>query len=112
MTRGEVWSINLDPTVGSEIRKTRPAAILSIDATGALPLRVIVPFTGWKTHFSQAPWLVHVISDRENGLAKDSAADTVQVRSISELRFVERLGVLSASDLGRIEDAIRLVLGL
>ena len=112
MTRGEVWSINLDPAFGSEIRKTRPAAILSIDAAGALPLRVIIPFTGWKAHFSQAPWLVAISVDGRNGLVKESAADAVQVRSVSELRFVERLGVLSESDLDRIESAVRVVLGL
>jgi mRNA interferase MazF len=45
MRRGEVWLINLDPTVGAEIRKTRPAVIVNDDAIGALPLRVIVPLT-------------------------------------------------------------------
>ena len=45
MRRGEVWLINLDPTVGSEIKKTRPAVIVNDDAIGILPLRVIVPIT-------------------------------------------------------------------
>lgn len=112
MKRGEIWSINLDPTIGSEIRKTRPALVLSIDAAGALPLRVIIPFTGWKDHFSSAPWLVRVAPDDGNGLLKESAADTIQVRSVSEDRFVDRLGVLSEPDVRRIEDSVRLVLGL
>jgi len=43
--RGEVWLINLDPTVGQEIRKTRPAVIVSDDSVGVLPLKVIVPLT-------------------------------------------------------------------
>jgi mRNA interferase MazF len=47
MRRGEVWLINLDPTVGSEIQKTRPAVIVNDDAIGILPLRVIVPITAW-----------------------------------------------------------------
>lgn len=41
MHRGEVWLINLDPTVGAEIRKVRPAVIVNDDAVGILPLRVI-----------------------------------------------------------------------
>jgi len=45
MNRGEIWSVNLDPTVGSEIRKTRPAIIVNDDGVGLLPLRVIVPLT-------------------------------------------------------------------
>jgi mRNA interferase MazF len=42
MRRGEVWLINLDPSIGAEIRKTRPAVIVNDDAVGVLPLRVIV----------------------------------------------------------------------
>ncbi len=45
MQRGEVWLINLDPTVGAEITKTRPAVIVDDDAIGVLPLKVIVPVT-------------------------------------------------------------------
>jgi len=48
MRRGEIWLINLDPTVGAEIRKTRPAVIVNDDAIGILPLKVIVPVTDWK----------------------------------------------------------------
>jgi len=70
MRRGEVWLINLDPTVGSEIKKTRPAVIVNDDAIGILPLRVIVPITAWQeryrtdrptverkiSHFTRRPW--------------------------------------------------------
>lgn len=63
MNRAEIWRINLDPSVGAEIRKTRPALILSVDAIGALPLRVVVPITGWKERFSKAPWLVRLEPD-------------------------------------------------
>jgi mRNA interferase MazF len=45
MHRGEVWLINLDPTVGAEIRKAKPAVIVNDDAVGLLPLKVIVPIT-------------------------------------------------------------------
>lgn len=54
MLRGEVWLINLDPTLGSEIKKTRPAVIVNDDAIGILPLKVIVPITDWKDHYSVA----------------------------------------------------------
>ncbi len=42
MRRGQVWLINLDPTIGAEIQKIRPAAIVNDDAVGTLPLKVIV----------------------------------------------------------------------
>ena len=49
--KGEIWLINLDPTIGAEIRKTRPAVIVSEDAISILPLRVIVPLTDWKERY-------------------------------------------------------------
>ena len=58
MLRGEVWLINLDPTLGAEIRKSRPSIIVSSDTIGILPLRVIVPLTDWKNHYQQAAWMV------------------------------------------------------
>jgi len=60
MHRGEIWLINLDPTVGAEIKKSRPAIIVNVDEVGVLPLRIIVPITEWKEHYSQAPWLVKI----------------------------------------------------
>ena len=45
MHKGEIWLINLNPTIGPEIRKTRPAVIVNDNAVGVLPLRVIVPLT-------------------------------------------------------------------
>ena len=112
MKRGEIWRINLDPSIGAEIRKTRPALILSIDAIGVLPLRVVVPITGWKDKFTQATWLVRLEPDTNNKLDKVSAADAFQVRSVSESRFVELLGRLSTADMSRVENAVRIVLGI
>jgi mRNA interferase MazF len=51
MNRGEVWLINLSPTIGAEITKTRSAIIVNDDAIGVLPLKVIVPITEWKERF-------------------------------------------------------------
>lgn len=55
MRRGEIGLINLDPTIGAEIRKTRPAVIVNDDAVGILPLRVVVPITDWKERYTVAP---------------------------------------------------------
>ena len=112
MNRGEIWRINLDPSIGAEIRKIRSALILSVDAIGSLPLRVVVPITGWKDKFAQATWLVRLEPDETNKLDKPSAADTFQVRSVSETRFVELIGMVSVADMARVEDAVRIVLGL
>lgn len=111
MLKGEIWLINLDPTVGAEIRKTRPAVIVSEDAIGILPLRIIVPLTDWKDCYSMAPWMVEIIPEAHNGLAKPSAADAFQVRSVSQERFVRRVGALNDDQMRQILKAIQIVIG-
>lgn len=112
MLRGEIWLINLDPTIGAEIKKSRPAIIVNDDAVGILPLKVIVPVTEWKEHYATAPWMVRVEPDAENGLDKTSAADAFQVRSVSQQRFVRRLGKLSDVTLKAVTDALAAVLDI
>lgn len=109
MMRGEVWLINLDPTVGAEIKKTRPVVIVSSDVIGILPLRVVVPLTDWKEHYHQAAWMVRISPDKKNGLSKESAADTFQVRSVSTVRFIRKLGELAREEMNHIAQAIGLV---
>lgn len=112
MHRGQVWLINLDPTVGSEIKKTRPAVIVNDDAIGILPLKVIVPITDWKEHYSVAPWMVRLEADAESGLRKTSAADSFQVRSVAQERFVRQVGMLSDIEMLEISRALAVVLNI
>jgi mRNA interferase MazF len=109
MDRGEIWLINLDPTIGAEITKTRPVVIVSSDAIGILPLRVIVPLTDWKSHYQQAAWMVKISPNKNNGLIKDSSADTFQIRSVSTSRFVRQIGEVSPGEMDEIVHAIALV---
>ena len=112
MRRGEVWLINLDPTVGAEIKKTRPAVVVSDDAIGILPLKVIVPITEWRDHYAVAPWMVRLEPDAENGLSKPSAADAFQVRSVAQERFARRLGKLPDKVMREISRALAVVLNI
>jgi mRNA interferase MazF len=112
MLRGEIWLINLDPSVGAEIRKSRPAIIVSVDEVGVLPLRVVVPLTDWKEHYSRALWMVLVEPGVQNGLDKRSAADAFQIRSISTQRFIRKIGVLDAARFMQVLDAVNIVIGL
>jgi hypothetical protein len=52
--RGEIWLVDFDPSLGAEIRKARPAVVVSLDSIGRLPLRVVVPVTDWKTQYAAA----------------------------------------------------------
>jgi len=106
MKRGEIWLVNLDPTVGSEIRKTRPVVIISSDLVGILPLKVIVPFTDWKDRYATASWMVRIDPGDNNGLSKPSAADGLQVRSVSQNRLIKRLGVLPPIQIEQIKQAV------
>ena len=110
MNRGEIWLINLDPTIGAEIQKTRPAVIISSNAIGVLPLRVIVPLTDWKERYQSAGWMVHLAPDSGNRLVKPSAADVFQIRSVSTSRFVRQIGSLSITDMTAIVKAVGLVI--
>lgn len=112
MRRGEVWVVNLDPTLGSEIRKTRPAVIVSDDNVGVLPLRVVVPLTEWHARYAVAPWMVSILPSAENGLDKPSAADAFQVRSIDQRRLVRLLGSLTATQMAEIAQALAAVLAI
>ena len=78
ISRGEIWLVTLDPTVGAEIRKTRPVVVVSSDAVGALPIKLVAPLTEWKDYFAGNVWHVKVPPDSMNGLAKTSAVDTLQ----------------------------------
>jgi mRNA interferase MazF len=112
MKQGEIWSVNLDPSQGAEIRKTRPAIIVNDDAVERLPLKIIVPVTDWKTYFGQAPWIVKLTPDSKNKLSKPSAADCFIERSVSETRFVKRIGVVDALTMERIQDGLAAVLSI
>ena len=109
--RGEVWLVDFDPAIGAEIRKLRPAVVVSMDTVGRLPLRIIVPITDWKPIYSQFPWFVEIAATATNGLRKDSGADCFQTKSVSENRFVHHLGELPPDQIDEIASAIALCVG-
>lgn len=110
MRQGEIWEIDLNPTVGAEIKKKRPAVIINDNAIGILPLKIIVPITEWKDRFQGAVWMVKIEPDNENRLTKTSAIDTFQIRSVSIMRFVKRTGSVSLDVLSKIKTAVKAVM--
>jgi mRNA interferase MazF len=107
--RGEIWLVNFDPTVGAEIRKTRPAIVISSDAIGKLPIRLIAPITEWKDHFAGNLWHVRMDPDKGNGLDKASAMDVLQVRGVDISRFIKMIGRAPAYMLDDIAAAVAAV---
>lgn len=108
--RGEVWTVELDPTRGREQAGTRPVLIVSSDGFNDSPrdLVIIAPITGTGRGF-----MTHVpVVPPEAGLTKPSQVMTEQVRSISKDRLVRRLGMVAPGTMGEVDERIRLVLGL
>ncbi|MBK5271626.1 MAG: type II toxin-antitoxin system PemK/MazF family toxin [Bacteroidia bacterium] len=112
MKQNEIWLINLDPTVGSEIKKTRPAVIINDNALGKLPLKIIVPITDWKDNFSIAPWMIRISPSGQNGLTKVSSVDCFQIRSISQQRFIKKIGEIDNETHELIKSGILKVLSI
>jgi mRNA interferase MazF len=110
MNQGEIWEINLNPTIGAEIKKKHPAVIVNDNAIGILPLKVIVPITEWKDRYQGAIWIVRLSPDNENMLTKPSAIDTFQIRSVSTKRFLRKVGSVSSLVLDEIKTAIKAVI--
>jgi mRNA interferase MazF len=104
--RGEVWWVRLDPTLGSEIAKTRPCVIFSGNIFNRLRRTVVViPLSS--SPQASAPLLVPVHCD-----GRDVLAVTDQIRAVSKQRLDQRLGKLSIADLEAVEEGVREVLEL
>lgn len=106
MKRGEVWWVEFDPSVGSEIRKTRPAVIVSNDAANRNLTRVVVvPVTSNTGRQYPGEALVSV-----DGQSSKAMAD--QIMAADKVRLKSQLGTLNKADMQAVEDAIRIHLGL
>lgn len=107
--RGEIWDIDLNPTRGQEINKTRPAVVISSDAVGKLRVKIVAPITEWQSSFEGNLWHVPIRPTAVNGLTKPSAVDALQVRSVSLERFVTCRGRATKPELEEIVQALAAV---
>ena len=106
MKRGEVWWVKFDPSVGSEIQKTRPAVILSNDAANRnLSRVVVVPLSSNTGRLYPGEAVVSVAGQSSKAMAD-------QIMAADKARLTSQLGTLSKADLQAVEDAIRVHLGM
>lgn len=112
MKSGDLYLVNLDPTVGSEIRKTRPVVVLNPGHGKNLPLALVVPVTGWQMRWEQHPFFLTIEPQPHHGLTKKSAVDCFQIRALSHQRFIRRLGEIGRSEMEEIKAAVALILDI
>jgi len=104
--RGDVYWVNLDPVVGTEIQKTRPAVIVSNDSCNRYGMRVVVlPITSNVTSLYPGEAMVSV-------KGKPGRALGDQIRSIDKSRLKSRAGAATANELARIDEALAITLAL
>lgn len=109
--RGEVWLVDFDPTVGAEIRKTRPALVIQNDVGNRLSPIVIVAVITSKFDEEVYPTEV-VIEPPERGLSVSSVVQLNQIRSVDKRRLVRRLGKVGPDTMRRVDRAILISLGI
>ena len=106
MNRGDVWYVNFDPSIGGEIRKKRPAVIVSNDASNKYLNRVqVIPITSNVEHLYPSEVYITL-----NGQQRKAMAD--QIATVSKERLSSKLGKLDREDLLKIEKAIKIQLSI
>ena len=106
--RGEIWRVDFEPVEGSEIGKERPAVVIGDEKLGRLQVRIVVPVTGWNEGYRFHPWMTEINPDARNGLSKPSAADALQIRTVSLMRFLGKIGTLPMQIVDEIASSVAL----
>jgi mRNA interferase MazF len=110
--RGEIYLTALDPTIGREIQKTRPALVIQNDVSNRVSgITIVAPITS-TVRFPLNPMHVLLAADSRTGLSVTSVAVFNQIRAVDRVRLTKRLGTVDAETMDRADEAIRISLGL
>jgi len=109
---GEIYWVNLDPTIGNEIKKRRPVVVLNGGHDKHLKLSIVVPVTAWSSYWEKNPFFVSLEPNTKNGFKKKSVVDCFQIRAVSYNRFAEKIGEISNDEIKLIKRSITLILDI
>ncbi|NEO54303.1 MAG: type II toxin-antitoxin system PemK/MazF family toxin [Okeania sp. SIO3B5] len=111
---GSIWIVRFDPSIGTEIRKTRPALIISGTAFNIPRSKVtVLPFTSAKVEEERiSPAVVYVPASTKNGLATDSLLVCVDLMTFDKSRLVQQVGELETELLKQARATVKRYLDL
>ena len=108
LLKGDVYVVNLDPTVGAETRKLRPAVIIQNNVGNQYsPVTTVAPVSNAKLLAKPIPVLVFLRAG-EGGLKQDSYVHCEQIRTVDKSRLLEKCGSLPASRISEVNQAIKI----
>ena len=112
MKIGDIVWVNLDPTLGDELRKKRPVVVLNNGHEKHLRLAIVVPLTNWTASWESNPFFISLDPSKQNGLKKKSTIDCFQIRAVSHQRVLDRLGSVTPLVMTQIKKSLALILDL
>ncbi|MBS3169914.1 type II toxin-antitoxin system PemK/MazF family toxin [Candidatus Woesearchaeota archaeon] len=109
--RGDIWTVSLDPTIGHEIKKLRPAIIIQNDIGNKYsPMTIIAPITSQHT---EKVFPIEVLITKENAeIEKTSKVLLNQIRAVDKERLIKRIGRLDEETVEKVNEALKVSLGL
>lgn len=108
-TFGEIWDVQFEPQIGSEIKKIRPAIIISTSALDHLPTRLVIPVRDFKEFHRSISYYLSIIPSTKNGLSKISTADPAQLKSFDIKRCLNKRGHMSKKEMMQLSTIIGMI---
>ena len=108
----DIYQVNLDPTIGQEIKKIRPVVIINPGDSKNLDLAIVVPITNWQKAWENNPFFVSLFPTDSNNLKKKSAIDCFQIRAISHQRFISKIGEITPEQMNQVKASLALILDI
>lgn len=106
----DIWLVNFDPTLGHEIKKSRPAVVVSSKVMQFSNLRLVIPIRHFSTRHENYDWMLRIYPDKINNLKKESTIDCIHLRSVAIERFIKPIGSIDQLFFNDIKGIINLII--